>query len=107
MINLIFLVIIFLFMAIEAVCAYKFFRVKDIKLGIFSTIYFLITLILTLSYFSTRNILVEDEFTSIMNGICNFNLFAILIFILNILMIFISAFSYVKALIWERERQND
>ena len=46
-------------MAIEAVCAYKFFRVKDIKLGIFSTIYFLIPLILTLSYFFSRNVLVE------------------------------------------------
>lgn len=105
--NYLFLVIIFLFMAIEVTSAYKFFRLKKFKWGIFSLIYFLVTLILTLSYFSTRNILVEDEFTSIMNGICNFNLFAILIFILNILMIFISVFSYVKALIWERERQND
>ena len=105
--NYLFLVIIFLFMAIEVTSAYKFFRLKKFKWGIFSLIYFLVTLILTLSYFLTRNILVEDEFTSIMNGICNFNLFAILIFILNILMIFISAFSYVKALIWERERQND
>ena len=50
MINLIFLVIIFLFMAVEVVCAYKFFRVKNIKLGIFSIIYFLLTLILTLNY---------------------------------------------------------
>ena len=30
MINLIFLVIIFLFMAVEVVCAYKFFIVKNI-----------------------------------------------------------------------------
>ena len=38
--NYIFLVIIFLFMAIEATSAYKFFRLKKIKIGIFSTIYF-------------------------------------------------------------------
>ena len=56
MINLIFLVIIFLFMAVEVVCAYKFFRVKNIKLGIFSIIYFLLTLILTLNYFFNRDV---------------------------------------------------
>ena len=98
MINLIFLIIIFLFMAIEAVCAYKFFRVKDIKLGIFSTIYFLITLILTLSYFFSRNVLVENEVESLINGITNFNLFAILVFILNIGMIVVSIVSYVKVM---------
>ena len=98
MINLIFLVIIFLFMAIEAVCAYKFFRVKNIKLGIFSTIYFLITLILTLSYFFSRNVLVENEVESLINGITNFNLFAILVFILNIGMIVVSIVSYVKVM---------
>ncbi len=98
MINLIFLIIIFLFMAIEAVCAYKFFRVKNIKLGIFSTIYFLITLILTLSYFFSRNVLVENEVESLINGITNFNLFAILVFILNIGMIVVSIVSYVKVM---------
>ena len=98
MINLIFLIIIFLFMAIEAVCAYKFFRVKDIKLGVFSTIYFLITLILTLSYFFSRNVLVENEVESLINGITNFNLFAILVFILNIGMIVVSIVSYVKVM---------
>ena len=56
--NYLFLVIIFLFMAIEVVSAYKFFRFKKIKLGIFSAIYFLVTLILTLSYFGTRDVLV-------------------------------------------------
>ena len=40
--NYLFLVVIFLFMAIEAVCAYKFFRLKKIKLGVFSTIYLLL-----------------------------------------------------------------
>ena len=40
--NYLFLVIIFLFMAIEVVNAYKFFRLKKNKLGIFSTLYFLI-----------------------------------------------------------------
>ena len=46
MVNYLFLVIIFLFMAIEAVSTYKFFRLKKIKLGIFSLVYFLVTLIL-------------------------------------------------------------
>ncbi len=104
--NYLFLVIIFLFMAIEAVCSYKFFRLKKIKWGIFSLVYFLVTLILTLSYFSSRDVLVEDEFTSLINGLSNFNLFAILVLILNVAMIIISVFSYVKVLAWGRENKS-
>ena len=104
--NYLFLVIIFLFMAIEVVNAYKFFRLKKIKLGIFSTLYFLITLILTLSYFGTRDILVETELESLINGISDFNLFAILILILNIGMIIISTISYVKVMMWSIELRN-
>ena len=104
--NYLFLVIIFLFMAIEVVNAYKFFRLKKIKLGIFSTLYFLITLILTLSYFGTRDILVETELESLINGISDFNLFAILILILNIGMIIISTIGYVKVMMWSRELRN-
>ncbi len=96
MVNYLFLVIIFLFMAIEVVSTYKFFRLKKIKLGIFSLIYFLVTLILTLSYFSSRDVLVENEVESLINGLTNFNLFAILVLILNIGMIVISIISYVK-----------
>lgn len=101
--NYIFLVIIFLFMAIEATSAYKFFRLKKIKIGIFSTIYFLITLILTLSYFKSRNITVENELESLINGITGFNLFAIIILILNISMIIISTISYVKVILLTKE----
>ncbi len=101
--NYIFLVIIFLFMAIEATSAYKFFRLKKIKIGIFSTIYFLITLILTLSYFKSRNITVENELESLINGITDFNLFAIIILILNISMIIISTISYVKVILLTKE----
>ena len=104
--NYLFLVIIFLFMAIEAVCSYKFFRLKKIKWGIFSLVYFLVTLILTLSYFSSRDVLVEDEFTSLINGLSDFNLFAILVLILNVAMIIISVFSYVKVLAWGRENKS-
>lgn len=104
--NYLFLVIIFLFMAIEAVCSYKFFRLKKIKWGIFSLVYFLVTLILTLSYFSSRDVLVEDEFTSLINGLSDFNLFAILVLILNVTMIIISVFSYVKVLAWGRENKS-
>ena len=96
MINLIFLIIIFLFMAIEAVCAYKFFRVKDIKLGIFSTIYFLLTLILTLNYFFNRDVTKFNELDSVINGISNFNIIAILVLLLNIGMIVISILSVIK-----------
>lgn len=106
MVNYLFLVIIFLFMAIEAVCSYKFFRLKKIKWGIFSLVYFLVTLILTLSYFSSRDVLVEDEFTSLINGLSDFNLFAILVLILNVAMIIISVFSYVKVLAWGRENKS-
>ncbi len=105
--NYLFLVVIFLFMAIEAVCAYKFFRLKKIKLGIFSTIYFLITLILTLSYFGSRNVVVENESESLINGLTNFNLFAILVLILNIGMIVISIISYIKVMGWSRELKNN
>ncbi len=101
--NYIFLVIIFLFMAIEATSAYKFFRLKKIKIGIFSTIYFLITLILTSSYFKSRNITVENELESLINGITDFNLFAIIILILNISMIIISTISYVKVILLTKE----
>lgn len=101
--NYLFLVIIFLFMAIEGVSAYKFFRLKKIKLGIFSTIYFLITLILTLSYFGSRDVVVENELESLINGVTNFNLFAILVLILNISMIIVSTISYVKVMGWSRE----
>ncbi len=104
--NYLFLVIIFLFMAIEAVCSYKFFRLKKIKWGLFSLVYFLVTLILTLSYFSSRDVLVEDEFTSLINGLSDFNLFAILVLILNVTMIIISVFSYVKVLAWGRENKS-
>ena len=107
MINLIFLVIIFLFMAIEVVSAYKFFRLKKIKLGIFSTLYFLITLILTLSYFSSRDVVVENELESLINGLTDFNLFAILVLILNIGMIVISIISYIKVMGWSRELKNN
>lgn len=104
--NYLFLVVIFLFMAIEAVCAYKFFRLKKIKLGVFSTIYFLITLILTLSYFGSRDVVTENEVESLINGLTSFNLFAILILILNIGMIVISTISYVKVMGWSRESRN-
>lgn len=107
MVNYLFLVIIFLFMAIEVVSTYKFFRLKKIKLGIFSLVYFLVTLILTLSCFSSRDVLVENEVESLINGITNFNLFAILVFILNIGMIVISIISYVKVMRWSRELKND
>ena len=104
MVNYLFLVIIFLFMGIEAVSTYKFFR---LKLGIFSLVYFLVTLILTLSYFSSRDVLVENEVESLINGLTNFNLFAILVFILNIGMIVISIISYVKVMRWSRTLKND
>ena len=99
MVNYLFLVIIFLFMAIEAVSTYKFFRLKKIKLGIFSLVYFLVTLILTLSCFSSRDVLVENEVESLINGITNFNLFAILVFILNIGMIVISIINIHREII--------
>ncbi len=105
--NYLFLVIIFIFMAIEVVSAYKFFRLKKIKLGIFSTLYFLITLILTLSYFSSRDVVVENELESLINGLTNFNLFAILVLILNIGMIVISIISYIKVMGWSRELKNN
>ena len=105
--NYLFLVIIFIFMAIEVVSAYKFFRLKKIKLGIFSTLYFLITLILTLSYFSSRDVVVENELESLINGLTNFNLFAILVLILNIGMIVISIISYIKVMGWSRELKKD
>ena len=105
--NYLFLVIIFIFMAIEVVSAYKFFRLKKIKLGIFSTLYFLITLILTLSYFSSRDVEVENELESLINGLTNFNLFAILVLILNIGMIVISIISYIKVMGWSRELKNN
>ena len=106
MVNYLFLVVIFLFMAIEAVSAYKFFRLKKIKLGIFSTIYFLITLILTLSYFRSRDVAVENELESLINGITDINLFAILVLILNIGMIVISIISYVKVMKLSRESKK-
>ena len=105
--NYLFLVIIFIFIAIEVVSAYKFFRLKKIKLGIFSTLYFLITLILTLSYFSSRDVVVENELESLINGLTNFNLFAILVLILNIGMIVISIISYIKVMGWSRELKNN
>ena len=105
--NYLFLVIIFIFMAIEVASAYKFFRLKKIKLGIFSTLYFLITLILTLSYFSSRDVVVENELESLINGLTNFNLFAILVLILNIGMIVISIISYIKVMGWSRELKNN
>ena len=94
--NYLFLVVIFLFMAIEGVSAYKFFRFRKIKLGVFSAIYFFITLILTLSFFFSRNVLVENELERLINGITNINLYAILVLILNIGIIVISIISYVK-----------
>lgn len=106
MANYIFLVVIFLFMAIEAVCSYKFFRLKKIKLGIFSTLYFLATLILTLSYFSVRDMLKENELESLIRGVTDVNLFAIAILVLNILMIVISTISYVKVIEWERAKRD-
>ena len=104
--NYLFLVIIFLFMAIEAVSVYKFFRLKKIKLGIFSTLYFLITLIFTLSYFSTRNVLTENELESLINGVSEANLFAILVMVFNIGMIIISTISYVKVIQWGRAKKK-
>ena len=94
-------------MAIEVASAYKFFRLKKIKLGIFSTIYFLITLKLTLSYFESRNVAVENELESLINGITDINLFAILILVLNIGMIVISIISYVKVMKLSRELKKD
>lgn len=90
-------------MSIEVVSTYKFFRLKKIKLGIFSTIYFLITIILTLSFFFSRNVLVENELERLINGIININIFAILILLLNLGMIIISTISYIKVIKWSRE----
>lgn len=107
MVNYIFLVIIFLFMAIEVASTYKFFRFKKIKLGLFSLVYFLLTIILTLYFFSTRDVLVENELTSLINGITSFNLLAIIVLILNISMIIISTISYVKVIGLSRELRKD
>ena len=107
MVNYIFLVIIFIFMAIEVASAYKFFRFKKIKLGLFSLVYFLLTIILTLYFFSTRDVLVENELTSLINGITSFNLLAIIVLILNISMIIISTISYVKVIGLSRELRKD
>ena len=106
MVNYIFLVIIFLFMAIEVASSYKFFRFKKIKLGVFSLVYFLLIIILTLYFFSTRDVLVEDELTSLINGITSFNLLAIIVLILNISMIIISTISYVNVIKIGRNLKN-
>ena len=106
MINYLFLVIIFLFMAIEIVSAYKFFRLKKIKLGLFSTIYFLITLILTLHYFYSRNVIEETELESLINGLTSFNIQAILVLIFNIALTIISIVSFVKIMLLTREINN-
>lgn len=106
MYNYLFLVLIFLFISIEIICSYKFFRLKRKGLGVVTALYSLFTLILTLSYFSSRNILTENELQSLINGLSDFNLFAILILILNILMIIISIISYIKVMKWSREIRN-
>ena len=106
MLNYLFLVIIFLFMAIEIVSAYKFFRLKKVKLGIFSTIYFLITIILTLHYFYSRNVVEETELESLINGLTSFNIQAIVVLILNIAMIIISTISFVKIMLLTKEINN-
>lgn len=106
MLNYLFLVIIFLFMAIEIVSAYKFFRLKKVKLGIFSTIYFLITITLTLHYFYSRNVVEETELESLINGLTSFNIQAIIVLILNIAMIIISTISFVKIMLLTKEINN-
>lgn len=103
--NYIFLIIIFLFMAVEVVNAYKFFRLKKIKLGIFSALYFLITFILTLSYFSVRDVTLETELDSLINGLSVFNLYAVLVLLLNVGMIVISIISYTKVVKLSREKK--
>ena len=106
MINYLFLVIIFLFMAIEIVSAYKFFRLKKIKMGLFSISYFLITLILTLHYFYSRNVVEETELESLINGLTSFNIQAILVLIFNIAMTIINTVSFVKIMLLTREINN-
>ena len=48
----------------------------------------------------------EDEITSIINGIKDINFFTIFILILNIGMIIISIISYIKVISLERIRKN-
>ena len=50
---------------------------------------------------------VENELESLINGIADFNLFAILVLILNIGMIVISIISYIKVMGWSRELKNN
>lgn len=106
MLSYLFLVIIFLFIAIQGVSFYKYFRLKKIKLAIFTMIYFIITLILTAIYFSTRNVITTDELTHLINGIKTYNIYAIIVVIINIGNIIIATINYIKVLKYSKEKEE-
>ena len=109
MANFLFLVIIFLFIAIGLVATYKFFRYKLFKPAIIYLIYLIISLTLTLTYFSSRDSLQVDtsELTYLLNGIKDLNIFAIIIGILILGTIVAGIFSYIKVISLESKRRGN
>ncbi len=104
MLNVVFLIFLFLAYAIEFVSIYKYFqyhqRIKAILLLLFSVS----SLILTNSYFFTRNALLFNEIEWLLEGVKHQNLYAIAIAILNFLLLGGSIGSYMQILSLERKK---
>ncbi|HIS38973.1 MAG TPA: hypothetical protein IAB45_05635 [Candidatus Onthousia faecavium] len=107
--NFIFLVIIFLFIAIGLVATYKFFKYKLFKMATIYLIYLILSLTLTLIYFNTRESLQVDtsELTYLLNGIKDLNIFAIIASLLILGTIVTGVLSYVKVIILESKRRGN
>lgn len=107
--NFIFLVIIFLFIAIGLVATYKFFKYKLFKTATIYLIYLILSLTLTLIYFNTRDSLQVDtsELIYLLNGLKDLNIFAIITGLLILGTIVTGVLSYVKVISLESKKRGN
>ena len=94
MVNFIYLVVLFLLVAIVCVSCYKFFRAKRWKEAISSLIYILLVVITSIIFFSGR--LSTLEFDYLIKSLRTGSIFGVIVLILQVLLVVSVIFNYYQ-----------
>ncbi len=105
--NYLFLVLLFLFYAINFVSIYKFFRHHQWSCAIFLLLGTLLTFILTLGFFFTRNAAIENEITHLLSLLERGNFSALLVLFLNMALLITGVISYSKVVTLEKKERSN
>lgn len=104
--NYLFIVVITLFYAIVLASVYKFFKHKKWGYAVGSFIFILISLLVTVLYFSMRNVLVEDEITYFINALRKGEGSAFFLLLCTVAVILWAFISYRKVMQLERKQRE-